>query len=488
MVPGPSGGYNSGVISLLVLLVSLQEQESILKAQRALYKSAANSCREAEGLIDSDPSRAVGIIDGILRNTRIEKLECRLKIQQPDSSWDDPVDFFPLQVRGRAYLKLAEKNSATDPDQAKTHAEKSVQDLEASVKKGVRASQRYLDAANELVKKLSKPKDPAGELEAEWSALVDSRKFLEAKALIEGRRELSADKRKEYLDRTVEKCRRFVETATGRFLANLKTVDRLRLLETMKDSTFDRDFAVPDRSVLLEGALTPEYLWCVDGRPVLRDLRARQDAFEPLLKLAARAVGLSAGDEFGWFECTERLAHEWARNAMLRKSEEAREAPAARRIELRRDADKLRERWKLFEEEVAREARGRKAFLDRWSARDFTAVFERFPVEAAGLATLLGELLRISEAEDPERALRDLESKLERFLADWDRLVAESKLEILVCRIAAAALRGMLAGRPVEDLVADLKSLGSEYRSLGGKGEEKRFGRKVARIFAQLAK
>lgn len=177
------------------------------------------------------------------------------------------------------------------------------------------------------------------------------------------------------------------------------------------------------------------------------------------------------------------------RGAISQRADDARrETSSERRTTLRQEAEKFRDRWQLFESEVRKAASGKEAFLSRIETRDFAAAFDGFPIEAAGIGEILAGVRKSADAEDPERALAELETRLERFRDDWDRLLPDSRRDVLACRVVVASLRAFLDGRTVAQVAVDLKTLGTELKGLGGKADEKRFGRKVLLVFQELLK
>ena len=476
-------------ILLLALFALAQEEVTIPRAGREAYARSVPEAERAAGMTDSDPQGALDILDPILDNARIEKRECRIRWEVAPGTYSRYYEFFPYQSRGKAFLKLAEKAKA-DPDKARGILEKAIRDLTASRERGLASSEELLKQAQLQVAGLAKPETTSREFDAEWGKLVDAGRFVEAKALLDSDKGklLPADRRKAFLDDTNEKCRLFVDSAVQRFLRNLRQVSAPRQLEMMTPAGFDRDFNLPDRVLLVESGLLPEYLWALSARGVLRDLHGKKDALEPLLQQAVQAVPLAAKADYDWFGAVEGLAYEIVRGRMAERADEARTAPADRRKQLRAEAEKLEARWKKFEADVRQAAAGQKKLLDQLPSRSFAALLERFPVDVAVGQETFQALLKSAEAPDPERALTEVLTLLDRLGAGGERLSVESRRELLRYRIVAGALRGLLSGGTPERVAGDLRAVGSDYKAAGGTADEVRFGPKVQKVFQLLVK
>ncbi|MDP6957884.1 MAG: hypothetical protein QF645_03630, partial [Planctomycetota bacterium] len=66
---------------LLLIVLCLQAEENIPRADKKLYLSAAKDCDKAVGLIKTSPKEAIELLNPILENGAIQKRECILKIQ-----------------------------------------------------------------------------------------------------------------------------------------------------------------------------------------------------------------------------------------------------------------------------------------------------------------------------------------------------------------------------------------------------------------------
>ena len=166
------------MVVLALLLVLSQDKVQIidrLDRHKDLYDKSARACEEAERLLDSDPEAALQKLNDVHE-----------KLDQPDKAglkeyekWigiEVAADelkrrpFFPFQLRGRARLKLGAM--AKETEEKRRLLAEAAADLQKSVEKGVKASEKYLREAREEIAKLPAPPPPAPtpeELAAAWS-------------------------------------------------------------------------------------------------------------------------------------------------------------------------------------------------------------------------------------------------------------------------------------------------------------------------------
>ena len=96
-------------MTILLLLIVLQQEERIPRTQNEAYLAASKEYEKAVKEWETDPKGSIEILNRILDNPKIEKRECRLRIEwQPGT--EIRRDFFPHQLRGRAC-----QNSCLDP-------------------------------------------------------------------------------------------------------------------------------------------------------------------------------------------------------------------------------------------------------------------------------------------------------------------------------------------------------------------------------------
>ncbi len=483
----------TAALALLLALQDAPEQRTIPRSARDPYAANVPACERAAGMLESDPQGALEILDRILDDVKIESAnrECRLRWEVSPGTYGKYYDFFPYQFRGLARMKLGVKAKATDPDRARTLLQGAAADFQISVNRGLRASsQGYLA---EVRKELASLTDPGAALrifQTDWRKIVDAGRFVEAKKLLESERgrELADAERKSLADDTDVKCRIAVAAAVQRFLDNLRLVTAPRQLEMVPPATFARDFSLPDRALLVDAGVLPEYLWCLDVVPALKLVLDKKDALEPLLLQAVRAAALAAKADFEGFWSLERLGYEVVRGRVSDRADQSLNAPAERRRTLRAEAEALRDRWKRFDAEVRKAGAASQAFLDRLPARDFTAILDRIPVDVAVGDEALASILKSAAAADPDAALVEVQKRLEKIRSGSENLSVESRRDLLRYLIVAAALRALLAGELPDQVVADLKPLGTEFKSLGGAADEARFGPKVQKVFQLLVK
>jgi hypothetical protein len=429
--------------------------------------------------LDANPDQTLSVMDSILSNDKIQKRECNLKIEGRGGV-ARTFEFYPLQTRARACLKLADR----DPKKAVELVERAVQDLKESARLGVKSSERMLQEARARLEALRKADAPETEAEAEfrrqWFALIDAGRFTEAKAHIDAQGGLlSAAQRQDYAAQTEKECRAHIQKVAHGFVAALaRTPSPSAVMELTADE-FKFGFPLTNPGLLVVS--TPVYDWCWAVRSTLEKLRAGQEALDDLLGHAVVAAERGDGAAFRAIEplCYELLAAEIDRRAV-----ESRTAPGSRLEELRGEVDGLLASWRSFEER-AQAASKRKDLLKGLPARDPASLAERLARRAEGLDEIRVELEECARAADPERRLAEIEKRLEA-IREWERLNLESRRSLLACRILAGALRGFLAGKSVDAVVQDLQTRGFNIQEAGGPLEEKRFGPKIEQVFERL--
>jgi len=136
----------------LTMLCALQDNEYVQKLDKVKYNLATRACREAERKLDSDETAAIDRLTRIIDDPEISKKECNLFVQQTDQ-YDPPVAFLPYQFRARARISLATK--AGSPAEKKRLLDEAVHDLEESVRRNVKSSAPYLEAAQAELRRLA---------------------------------------------------------------------------------------------------------------------------------------------------------------------------------------------------------------------------------------------------------------------------------------------------------------------------------------------
>jgi len=109
----PPRRYHEFVLAALLLL-TVQDTVHIgrLDDRKPLYKGLLDRYAEARAAADTRPEEAVRLLDGILAQVADGPVECRIRLERFANDFEDPQDFFPLQLRGRTRLALAEREAA----------------------------------------------------------------------------------------------------------------------------------------------------------------------------------------------------------------------------------------------------------------------------------------------------------------------------------------------------------------------------------------
>lgn len=472
------------MLTVAALMLFLQEppEHSIPILEKERYLKLAKRCKEAEGFIDSRPGEAAQILDSVLGDVAskgLDKVECRLKIEEQRSLWKK-YDFFPYQYRGRALMAMADRSN--DLDSKRKLMESAAADLnESFTRRGLASSRAYFEEAKAKLKKLSDDapgEDPEVKFKALWRGFISKSQFVQARKHVQSEGGfLSAEKRRKYLEDTERECLDSLALAVEPFLANLEKVRNRESLRAMSRATFDQRFELPERRELV--AVTPAYDWCVEVRATLERMRGGEEALDALFDHAVAAVPLGARS----FEAVEAMAYELVREGIEARAEESRSAPAQKRTELLSQAKLLQRKWQGLD---ARVRRADGEFAKRIAPRDFAPLFERFPLDDEDVNKVVAAIQASAEAEDPDRALEEAESALGKMSERWERLSIESRRAILTYRIVAGALRGFLAGRSDDEVLRDLRKLGTQLKDAGGTFEVKGFGPRVEKVVRRL--
>jgi hypothetical protein len=467
----------------LLLFVASQSTETVPKAHKEPYLKALSSCRQAIGILESEPEHALELLDKVLSNPKIRKRECLLRIELAPGTYSSRKEFFPYQVRGRVYMRLAEKGN---PER---NLESAIRDLKESVSRGIGASREILQKAEARLEELRKEPPPeTGNEEAfrkEWQALIESGRFAAAERHIESGSEILPDEeRVDLISETRRRCRDFQEAATERFLVSLSRVRRPKDLTDLKPEEFDLLYALPDPGELVE--TTPSYGWCSALKPTLRKLGDGEEKLDVLLKHAIDSISLADEGENRWFLAVESLAFEIVRNGIERRATKAKDARAEDREILLLGAQTLGQQWRTFARRVRSAGRDRKGFPGTVPDRDVKALIGLFPRDAEGLSELVEALDACFDAKDPERAFLEIERSLTKHAEAWDRLTLESRRKIVTVMVIAASLRGSLEGKTAEAIAASLQGWKERAREVGILPEADRYGPKVAGVLSLL--
>lgn len=138
------------IAMLLAVSTCLQETRDIARSERAGYLAAVTKCREAEGMIESDPQGAIDRLTAVLATPKLEKIECLVRFELRASEYSEPYAFLPYQYRGQARVLLAKKAT---PEVARQLLADAIEDFRESTKRKVassadlaRTAQAQLDA------------------------------------------------------------------------------------------------------------------------------------------------------------------------------------------------------------------------------------------------------------------------------------------------------------------------------------------------------
>ncbi len=515
--------------AFLALLLLLQQEEFISKAAKGPYLEALDKYEQARNASAGD---AVDMLTAIIESSKVEKKECKLKIEISSGNYKR-VDFYPYQLRGQSRVKQA---ATAEPDRALTHLDKAIADFEESVKRGLKASDGPLgdaflargnvrvtmaesaerEKAIEILDRAIKDfddatahgaagagasasakqrvaalkaaatgVDPEPDFLREWRSLVNSGRFAAAKAHVGAKGGFLTDpKRQQYVKDVDIECDKYMASAAASFLTSLEDAGQLQRLKTMERETFARRFELPDGAELT--VARDDFSWCRYVRDTLAVIREGKPFVAALLNHATNSIGIAdKGGGVRWYKSVEALAYASVYEDIEKRAEESRNAPADRRAALRKEADELSRQWQDFDARV-RQATDKKDYASQIPARDFKPLFERFPVDDDSVKKYATDLLATAAAEDPDRALSEIEDALSKLWDKSERMSLESRRSIVTYRIVAAALRGFLKGSTVDDVTRSTRVLGSDLRGVGGALDVSSFGPKIQQVVEKL--
>lgn len=112
---------------------------------------------------------------------------------------------------------------------------------------------------------------------------------------------------------------------------------------------------------------------------------------------------------------------------------------------------------------------------------------ERYRIDLS-MAAIVARLMKSLEEDDPDLALADVEAYLKRYESKWDEIPKETRRVIVTYRVVAAALRGFLKDRSIDQVTDDLKSWRGKLKDVGGPFDEESFGPKVQEVLRRLSK
>lgn len=470
------------MLSLTVLLLLLPQEEKVIgRAAKDAYLSALKKYEEAADALDTNPKAAEDLLTAILGDGKVVEKECKLKIEMRPGDPYKKADFFPYQLRGRARMKLAE---SAERERAMVHLTNAIADFKESEARKMPSSKALREDAEKRLQKLKNTGvDPEPEFRRGWQGQVSRGEFPAAKSAVEKADFLSAEKKKQYLADTESACRELFAGDVDRFLTSFEMLQGPRGLRSMSVSGFERGFELSDRKNLI--VPMSAYDWCESARATLKLHRDGRDVLDALLQHGADAAMSKDAGSFRWFSAAEAFAVEIVREELDKKADAARTAAAEPRKKLRAEADALVKKWQDWDAKVRKSAASRTDFA-AMPKRDFASILDKFPVDDESLNKIIAQLHASAEADDPERALSDVESELEKMLAKFDRLPMEARRALLTYQIVAAALHAFLLGRSEDDVVRDLRRTAGRLKEEGGSFDVKGWGPKVQRVFERL--
>lgn len=478
--------------ALLLLALLAQDSHTIPKSHKTAYLKAVGDYDKALGLCEKDPGQAIELMTNILGNSKIDKHECRIRIERATADYTDWKDFFPYQLRGRARVKLAE----TDAENAESLLQEAIKDFQESVKRNVKSSEPYLNDARNRLEKLrqqkknpSTPVNPEPAFEAEWLKLIGERKYKSAKQFVESQGGFLDDaKRKGYLQKTEDACAERVTELLNTFRARLELNAAPAELRKMKPNELEAIFALPDDAELVGSY--PALQWSRKQREVLlrlRKLEKKEEVLAIIDELLAQMVGsepLGSREDSRWFRVAATIAFKYIEDlgkALVSASQTA--TPEAR-SELKKEAEGLGARWESAKSKLSKEFLAKNSWMDEHS-NALSDLIRKFPIDLAELDAV--NLDSCLASASPEKALSEMEASLRKI---WDEkgssLSRQSSQKLLTLLIASSAMRRLLEGDSVEKVAEELRLFGKELSRFGGPLDPKRWGPKVEKVFTAL--
>jgi hypothetical protein len=493
--------------TLLVLLP--QDVDGINRTHAPAYRLAVRQYESAALVAESDPKRALDIVDQIFMNSEVNTKDRLVSLESPLGKYGKATEFYPHQARARAKLALARLELPNgDPKKAQALIQEAMGDLRKSVDSGVAKSKPILDAADQALKKLravqkppapgtpSLPAVPAAETAAEknlldsWAQLIENRKYKSARDLVEQKGGfLPASKKSEYVARTEEACRKHVAESVDEFVKALELTPRPHALRSQFAQDFNRNFALPSDAEVVGSY--PALDWSRKERTALEKVRAadlrRPDQMLPVLDLLLPQIVASEPlEKTGvnrWFRASSQFTFHLMEELINAWVAQAKEETPERRRSLREEAQKLQARWSENQLRLPREFLARYPLQDR--SRAFALLLEGFPVDLEELDRITIEACFTEDAPDAalERVIADLGKIRDQ---QGSRLSKPSQRKLFTELVAAQAALGFLEGKSVEMVTKEVQELGKPLPPLGGPSEPERWGPKIERVLLSL--
>ncbi|HVR85825.1 MAG TPA: hypothetical protein VMU54_16015 [Planctomycetota bacterium] len=471
----------------ILLLLSLQDNEYVQKLDKLKYNLATRNCKEAEKKLDSDEGAAIDRLTRIIDDPELPKKECNLYIQQTDQ-YDPPYAFLPYQYRARARLSLAGKTKSTE--EKRGYLEEAVRDLQESVKRNVKSSTAYLEAAQAELKRLAAgevPAKPANAsasiafLRARQSQLLAENRFKSARTLLEqDGKGLSAQDRADLLAQTDRACRNYLTEELRLFRGRLQRIASVAELRAMTKDEFEVTFDLPSPAEI--AVAHPAYDWARRQMELYRDVWSGRKPGFALLAAAEDAAHVEEDGENPWLKISEGLGYQDLHGEIERRIAECAEAPKARRDALAAEIKGRIATWNAFVDPLGPDVRKRAAWIDEHS-KSLRTLAERQPRE---LVELDREDLRGCFEKFPVDAeLLKLEGRLRKI--DTEGGVArESRQKLYSLLVAARSLRLFLEGKSDGDVSRTVQDDLERLGRLGGASDPDCFGPRIRKVYDSL--
>lgn len=476
------------VIALLLLALAPQDLKTVVRQEKNEYNAAVAKCREAEAMIESDPSAAVERFTEIIALPRIRLMECALRIEQRPAEYSDPYNFLPYQYRGRARMNAARKAS---PENAQKLVALAIEDFAESVKRNVAPSAELQKNAEAALAKLkadvTKPPDPVkadpvAKFKEKWDPHMRAGRYKSAKGVIEKESEgLSEDEKKGFLQSTEQACRTQLINWASDFRFKFQQAMANGLGQMTKEE-FDLLFTLPapDELIVTSAALD----WARQYQPAFAKVQAQEAPAHSLAAAAAAAAPLEEKIENPWFRSVEAPVFASIRNGISAEVQKAQDAVKADRDKARAAADALLKEWKGFTAKLDPKFAERHRFLADHDGQ-LTKLFDGFPMDLADLEKIDADLDAAFGAESPDSELAKIEQRLAGL--ESKSTTRESRARLYTSRITVAALRGLFSGKTEEAVAGDLTTFGQRLKDAGGAaGDVKKYGPRVEKVFAAL--
>jgi hypothetical protein len=474
------------LLAITLAVLCAQDTKTVVRQEKGEYNTAVLRYKEAEGLVQSDPSTAVEQLTAILGNSKLRFFDCILKIEQRPGDYTEHP-FFPYQARGLARINLAAKAT---PENAQKHLQLAIDDLGESTRRNNPAADNPLKNAQASLAKLkadvTKPPDtvkadPVQKFREKWDPLMRNNRFKAAKAVIEKESDgLTDELKKDFLKNTEEACR----VLLTRWVADFRPqfVNAMAFGQTLEE--FEILFKLPPAEEMIVSH--PVVDWASQYKASFADVQSQKAAASTLVPAAVASAPLEERFENPYFKAVEAVIFGSLRTAIGAEVDNAREASKVDRDKARAKADGLLAQWKGFTGKLdAKFVDRHKGFLSDHE-RQLVKLFEGFPAELADLDKLDKAVETAFGAESPDADLAKIEESLSKLESNAN-LSRESRQLLYTNRVTVAALRGLFSGKTEEAVAADLSSFGQKLREAGGAaGDLKKFGPRVEKVFAVL--